>query len=241
MKTRPGQVGRRALPAAASLIDISDCLYDQVAAPTVPARRAPMVGTSAQQPTFHSRLTPMVQSTDLPCRKSAGGGGANGTGDAFSRCDATESSVMPSPGSRDYALIFQLVCVGAVQAAAPTVLAKACSRCGDTKPASVFNINKTTSSGLTSHCKVLTSVKSSDILCVCARLHSTKPAFNINKANLLGADQPLQGAERLILQRLAVQVQLPPPNLRSSTSTSAHPWGRPATAWCRIKMQGPAA
>ena len=33
--------------------------------------------------------------------------------------------------------------------------AKACSRCGATKPASDFNINKTTSSGLTSHCKVL--------------------------------------------------------------------------------------
>ena len=35
--------------------------------------------------------------------------------------------------------------------------AKACSRCGATKPASDFNINKTTSSGLTSHCKVLPS------------------------------------------------------------------------------------
>jgi hypothetical protein len=40
------------------------------------------------------------------------------------------------------------------QVAAPTVPAKACSRCGATKPASDFNINKTTSSGLTSHCKV---------------------------------------------------------------------------------------
>jgi hypothetical protein len=39
--------------------------------------------------------------------------------------------------------------------AAPTVPAKACSRCGATKPASDFNINKTTSSGLTSHCKVV--------------------------------------------------------------------------------------
>lgn len=38
--------------------------------------------------------------------------------------------------------------------AAPTVPAKSCSRCGETKPASDFNINKTTSSGLTSHCKV---------------------------------------------------------------------------------------
>ena len=37
---------------------------------------------------------------------------------------------------------------------APTVRSKSCSRCLEVKPASEFNINKTTSSGLTSHCKV---------------------------------------------------------------------------------------
>ena len=37
---------------------------------------------------------------------------------------------------------------------APTVKSKSCSRCLEVKAASEFNINKTTSSGLTSHCKV---------------------------------------------------------------------------------------
>lgn len=37
--------------------------------------------------------------------------------------------------------------------------AKSCSRCGATKPATDFNINKTTSSGLTSHCKVCARVQ----------------------------------------------------------------------------------
>ena len=37
---------------------------------------------------------------------------------------------------------------------APTVDSKDCSRCGKHKLAAEFNINKTTSSGLTSHCKV---------------------------------------------------------------------------------------
>ena len=36
---------------------------------------------------------------------------------------------------------------------APTVKSKSCSRCLEVKAASEFNINKTTSSGLTSHCK----------------------------------------------------------------------------------------
>lgn len=35
----------------------------------------------------------------------------------------------------------------------PTVVNKGCSRCGKMKQATEFNINKTTSSGLTSHCK----------------------------------------------------------------------------------------
>lgn len=56
----------------------------------------------------------------------------------------------------DTATVPVLTSLGSVleQVAAPTVPAKACSRCGATKPASDFNINKTTSSGLTSHCKV---------------------------------------------------------------------------------------